>query len=111
MQHFRIAHDIPDIQAPEISDSEVRFGRGSDFGFKKPSRFFGLPSSRSESTTTRFGMGSVSAVRQKGHRKRRYDSSTLRGNGKESVVLIIPWSQVRVLAGPPSPIKIMVLWH
>ena len=25
--------------------------------------------------------------------------------------LIIPWSQVRVLAGPPSPMEIIDLWH
>ena len=25
--------------------------------------------------------------------------------------LIIPWSQVRVLAGPPSPMEIIELWH
>ena len=25
--------------------------------------------------------------------------------------LIIPWSQVRVLAGPPSPIEIIILWR
>ena len=44
---------------PLISILEVRFGTESDFGFHKPFRFFDLPSIRSESPTTGFGMGSV----------------------------------------------------
>ena len=44
---------------PQIVDLEVRFGGGSDFGFHNPSRFFGLPSARSEWPTTGFGIGSV----------------------------------------------------
>jgi hypothetical protein len=78
-------HDIPNSEATKLANSVVRLGAGSDFGFHKPSRFFGVPAPRLESPTIRFGMGSVSAVRQKGHRKRRYDSSTLCCNGKERV--------------------------
>jgi len=36
-----------------------RFGTGSDFGFRKPFRFFGLPVSRPAFHTIGFGMGSV----------------------------------------------------
>jgi len=86
-----LTHDIPNSEAPEIAASAVRFGAGSNNGFQKPSPFYHLPASRSESPTTRFGMGSVSAVRQKDHRKRRYNSSTLYCNRKESGFLIIPW--------------------
>ena len=81
--------------------SEIRFGGGSVFGFLKPFRFFDLRVIHSESSTTRFGIGSVSLARQKGHRKSCYASSTFRRDGNECVFLIIPWSKVRVLPGPP----------
>jgi hypothetical protein len=102
-------HVTPHVTEPQISDSAVRFGAGSDFGFHKPSRFFDLTVTRSESPTTGFGIGSVSVVRWRGARKSRYISSAFYSNNKGSVGLIIPWSQVRVLAGPPLPIKIIVL--
>jgi hypothetical protein len=54
--------------------SEFRFGGGSVFGFHKPFRFFYLTAIRSESPTTGFGMGSVSVVDGKGHRKSVCDS-------------------------------------
>ena len=120
MQSFRIspgrhpenlprpeAHDepspqnVPDIAAPPIAVPEFRLGGSSEFGFRKPSRFFDLPTARSESTATGFGIGSVSVIDGKGHQKSCYASSTSRYINNESVGLIIPWSQVRVLAGPP----------
>jgi hypothetical protein len=58
-------HDISEITESKISDSVVRFGDRSDFGFHKPSRFFNLPSARSESPGTGFGIGSVESVHQK----------------------------------------------
>ena len=88
--------------APGNRRSEVRFGGGSDFGFHKPSTFFDLPAVRSESHTTGFGIRSVSVIDGKGHRKSCYASSTNRYINKGDGGLIIPWSQVRVLAGPPS---------
>ena len=47
------------INRTPVRFGEVRFGGGSDFGLYKPFRFFDLPSFRSESPTTGFGMGSV----------------------------------------------------
>ena len=45
--------------------------------------------------------GSVSVVRLRDHRKIGYFSWSFGSNNRWSVGLIIPWSQVRVLAGPP----------
>ena len=62
----------PESQASRTSKCRqlrVRFGRSSVFGFLKPFPFFGLPATRSESPATGFGIGSVSVVRHKGHRK------------------------------------------
>jgi hypothetical protein len=39
---------IPDIEAPPIAVSKIRFGGRSVFGFLKPSHFFDLPATRSE---------------------------------------------------------------
>jgi len=64
----------PDGEAPELAGSAVRFGAGSDFGLEKPSCFFGLPSSRSESPTTRFGMGSVVSTKKWSQQKSGWDS-------------------------------------
>ena len=47
------------IAMPQHAILEVRFGARSDFGFKKPCRFFDLPASRPEFHTIGFGMGSV----------------------------------------------------
>jgi len=54
----------------------VRLGAGSVFGFRKPSRFFDLPSARSESSATGFGIGSD-----------RFRSSMGRATGKAFKVL------------------------
>ena len=40
--------DILNIAKPPTTISEFRFGARSEFGFHKPSRFFDLPSIRSE---------------------------------------------------------------
>ena len=104
-------HDIPVGAAPAHAGSEARFGTGSDFGFENPSRFFGLQSSGSESRHRKFGMGSVSVGTRIDRRKTGYASSAFRSDFSELVFLIIPWSQVRVLAGPPPFIKIIELWH
>jgi hypothetical protein len=101
----------PDIEAPPISVSQVRFGAGSDFGFMNPSRFFDLPASSPESPATGFGIRSVSVGNGKGHRKSSYVSSTNRHINKGDGGLIIPWSKVRVLPCPPLPIEIIALWH
>ena len=66
--------DIPDIAAPPIAVSWIRFGGSSVFGFHEPSRFFDLPATRSESTATGFGMGSVSVACRKGHWESVWDS-------------------------------------
>ena len=97
----RSAVSIPDINAPPLADPEIRFGGGSVFGFLKPFPFFDLHATRSESPATGFGTGSVSVIDGKGHRKSCYASSTNRYINNESVGLIIPWSKVRVLPGPP----------
>ena len=65
-------HDIQDIS--KRRQLEFRFGGDSDFGFRKPCRFFDLPSARSESPATGFGMGSVSVIDGKGLRKNVWDS-------------------------------------
>jgi len=90
-------------KAPPTEASEVRFGTGSDFGFPNPFPFFDLLTSRSETTCPRFGIGSVSVGVRSRQQKARYDSSTCSFNNNELVFLLIPWSQVRVLAGPPPP--------
>ena len=46
-------------EAPPIAVSAVRFGPGSDFGFRKPFPFFDLLASRSETYWPKFGIGSV----------------------------------------------------
>jgi len=102
---------LPGRPRAQIAISAVRFGAGSDFGFHNPSRFFDLPSSRSESRRRKFGMGSVSVGDRSGHRKKGCASSAFRRENSQLVFLIIPWSQVRVLAGPPSSIKFMSLCH
>ena len=93
--------NIQDIEVPPVAISEVQFGTRSDFGLHNPFRFFGLPASRPKSHRRQFGIGSVSAVEQKGRWKSVWDSSAFRHITSECVYLIIPWSQVRVLAGPP----------
>ena len=89
----------------------VRLGTGSVFGLQNHFRFFGLPEFRPEYHRRLFGIRSVSVGDRSGHRKSRYDPSTLRCNGNECVVLIIRWSKVRVLPSPPLPIEIIALWH
>ena len=54
--HRNIPHGRPRAQT---AISAVRFGGGSDFGFHKPSPFFDLTASRSESRLRRLGLGSV----------------------------------------------------
>ena len=49
--------------------------------------------------------GSVSVVRLRDHRKIGYFSWSFGSNNRWSVGLIIPWSKVRVLPGPPPPHK------
>ena len=98
-------------EAPPIAGSDVRFGAGSDFGFPKPFRFFDLAASRSEGHRPRFGIRSVSVGVRSRQQKVHYDSSTFYHNNNELVFIVIPWSQVRVLAGPPSLIEIIALWH
>ncbi len=49
--------------------SEIRFGRGSDFGLLKRFLFFDLRAIRSESSTAGFGMGSVSVADRLGRQK------------------------------------------
>jgi hypothetical protein len=49
--------------------------------------------------------------REMGPSEKRLDSSAFRRNGNECRGLIIPWSKVRALPGPPLPIEIMALWH
>ena len=61
----------------QIAESAVRFGTGSDFGFHKPSRFFDLPSSRSESRLGRLGIRSVGVGVRSGHQKTGQDSQSM----------------------------------
>ena len=58
-----------------------------------------------------FGISSAGAVRREGHRKSCCASSAFFHHLNVTVLLIIPWSQVRVLAGPPSIMQIIGLWH
>jgi hypothetical protein len=71
--------DIALGSGQEISDKlRVRkFGAGSDFGFHKPSRFFDLPTTRSESPAAGIGIGSVSVGDRKTRQKSSYNSSAL----------------------------------
>jgi hypothetical protein len=55
------------------------------------------------------GIGSVRAIGRERHRKSVQASSASRRRAKETRVLIVPWSQVRVLEGPPSPLEIIAL--
>ena len=57
-----------------------------------------------------FGISSVGTAAREGHRKTVQYSSTFRSKNDGIRLLIIPWSQVRVLAGPPSPLEIIGLW-
>ena len=57
-----------------------------------------------------FGISSVETVGRVGHRKSVSASSAFWLGFDEIRLLIIPWSQVRVLAGPPSPLEIIALW-
>jgi hypothetical protein len=100
---------IPGIAEPSVAGSKTRLAGGSRFGFHKPFRFFDLLTRRSESPSTGFAIGSLRVDNQRCHQKIRYASSAFRCNNRGCVFLIIPWSQVRVLAGPPLPIKIIVL--
>ena len=84
-------HGIPNIAELKIAVSEIRLSTRSVFDFHKPSRFFDLHAARSESSTIRFGIGSVLADKKWGRQKSRYDSSTLRRNGNKIAGLIIPW--------------------
>jgi hypothetical protein len=58
-----------------------------------------------------FVISSVRAIRRGRHRKSVQASSASRRRANETRVLIIPWSQVRVLAGPPSSIEFIALRH
>ena len=55
--------------------------------------------------------GSARAVGRERHRKSVSASSTFWLRFDEIRLLIIPWSQVRVLAGPPSPLEFINLWR
>lgn len=65
-----------------------------------------------EAPGVRKGLGpsSVAVGQQTGRQKSVQASSTFCSKSYVAVFLIIPWSQVRVLAGPPSPIEIIHLW-
>jgi len=58
-----------------------------------------------------FGISSVGTVGREGHRKSVQASSAFWLGFHEIRLLIIPWSQVRVLAGPPSPLENIALWR
>jgi hypothetical protein len=62
-------HDNQDIEDPEIAASEFRFGGGSVFGFKKPFRFFDLPTTRSKSPIIWLGIRSVSVGKRMSKKK------------------------------------------
>jgi len=62
-------HNTRYISGTQIAVSEIRFGRGSDFGFKNASHFFDLPAIHSESPIIMFGIGSVSVCIEKDKKK------------------------------------------
>jgi hypothetical protein len=82
--------------------SSVRFGRFGPATRCARSTFQG---GTTPDVGMAFGISSAESAGREGHRKDVQNSSTYLADFNEMRVLIISWSQVRVLAGPPSPIE------
>jgi len=67
-------HDTQDGEAPEISDSKVRFGTGSDTVYINPLASSTYRHPDRNLGTTEFGLGSVWVGDRSGHQKNGYAS-------------------------------------